>query len=87
MCKGIAEDPKWKADFVSMPRVLRVNNLGDSGIDIKILGDTKPMRQWDIIGELRLRLKKAFDREGIEIPFARRVLIFKGIPPAIPTSK
>jgi len=64
-----------------VPRVLRVNNLGDSGIDIKILGDTKPMRQWDIIGELRLRLKKAFDREGIEIPWPHTKIYFGNSPP------
>ena len=81
MCKGIAEDPKWKVDFVSMPRVLRVNNLGDSGIDIKILGNTKPMRQWDIMGELRLQLKKAFDREGIEIPWSQTKIYFGNSPP------
>jgi len=68
VCKEMADDPKWSADFVSTPKVLRVDKLGDSGIDIKILGDTKPIRQWDIMGELRLRIKRTFDKEGIEIP-------------------
>ena len=83
VCKEMTEDPKWKADFVSTPKVLRVDNLGDSGIDIKILGDTKTMRQWDITGELRLRIKKAFDREGIEIPWPHTKVYFGNSPPIV----
>ncbi|MFC1943143.1 hypothetical protein ACFLWO_00980 [Chloroflexota bacterium] len=51
------------------PQVLRVNKFGDSGIEIRILGDCKSLQQWALMGELRLRLKKAFDQEGIEIPW------------------
>jgi small-conductance mechanosensitive channel len=67
--KELAEDPVWSAQILKPPQVLRVDNLGDSAIDIKILGDTKPMQQWAVTGELRLRLKKAFDKENIEIPW------------------
>ncbi len=76
VCKEMAEDPKWRADFLSTPKVLRIDNLGDSGIDIKILGDTKPLRQWDITGELRLRIKNAFNSEGIEIPWPHTKVYF-----------
>ncbi len=76
VCKEMAEDPKWKADFVTTPQVLRVDNLGDSGIDIKILGDTKPIKQWGVMGELRLRLKRTFDAEGIEIPWPHTKVYF-----------
>ncbi len=83
VCKEMAEDPKWSADFVSTPKVLRVDKLGDSGIDIKILGDTKPLRQWDIMGELRLRIKRTFDKEGIEIPWPHTKVYFGNKPPRI----
>lgn len=81
ICQEMVEDPKWKEDFISTPTVLRVDNLGDSGIDIKILGDTKPARQWDIMGELRLRIKKTFDSEGIEIPWPHTKVYFGNTPP------
>ncbi len=55
-----------------------MDNLGDSGIDIKIVGDTKPIKQWEVMGELRKRIKKAFDDEGIEIPFPHRVIVTRG---------
>jgi len=74
--KELAEDEKWRKVIKSPPQVLRVNNLGDSGIDIKIMGDVKPMEQWAVTGELRLRLKKAFDAEGIEIPWPHTKVYF-----------
>jgi small conductance mechanosensitive channel len=83
VCREMAEDPKWKPDFISTPRVLRVDNLGNSGIEIKILGDTKPIRQWDIMGELRLRLKRTFDKEGIEIPWPHTKVYFGNSPPQV----
>jgi len=72
----LAEDENWRQLIKSPPQVLRVNNLGDSGIDIKILGDVKPMQQWAVMGELRLRIKKAFDAEGIEIPWPHTKVYF-----------
>lgn len=83
VCKEMAEDPKWSADFVSTPQVLRIDNLGDSGIDIKVLGDTKPSRQWDVMGELRLRIKRTFDKEGIEIPWPHTKVYFGNALPGI----
>ncbi len=76
ICQEMVNDQKWKDDFISTPTVLRVDNLSDSGIEIKILGDTKPSRQWDIMGELRLRIKNTFDHEGIEIPWPHTKVYF-----------
>ena len=85
--KALAEDGKWRKVIKSPPQVLRVNNLGDSGIDIKILGDVKPMEQWAVTGELRLRLKKAFDDEGIEIPWPHTKVYFGDPLPDFPKKK
>jgi small-conductance mechanosensitive channel len=83
VCQEMATDPQWKDDFITTPSVLRVDNLGDSGIDIKILGDTKPSKQWAIMGELRLRLKDTFDSEGIEIPWPHTKVYFGNTPTVI----
>ncbi|MCD6391306.1 MAG: mechanosensitive ion channel family protein [Dehalococcoidia bacterium] len=85
--KELAEDEKWRKVIKTPPQVLRVDNLGDSGIDIKILGDVKPIRQWDVMGELRLRLKKAFDAEGIEIPWPHTKVYFGDPLPDFPKKK
>ena len=79
--KELADDPVWAPAILTPPQALRVDNLGDSGIEIKILGNTKPIRQWDVMGELRRRLKKAFDEEGIEIPWPHTKVYFGNLPP------
>ena len=82
----LAEDDTFGPMITAAPKVLRVNNFGESGIEIKVLGETKALMQWDVTGELRKRVKKAFDREGIEIPWPHVKLYFgdgpmgKGLP-------
>ena len=75
----LAEDKTWSPLIKSTPQVLRVNNLGDSGIDIKILGDVTPSSQWAVTGELRKRIKEVFDEEGIEIPWPHVKLYFGNV--------
>ncbi|MBP7102711.1 MAG: mechanosensitive ion channel family protein [Bacteroidales bacterium] len=70
----LAEDPLWKESIIKAPQFLRVNEFADSAIIIKILGETQPSKQWEVSGELRKRLKIAFDKEGIEIPFPQVVV-------------
>lgn len=79
----LAADKYFKPLIITPPQVLRVDNLGDSGIEIKIMGDTKPMKQWEITGELRKRLKKAFDQAGIEIPWPHTKVYFGNTPPGL----
>jgi small-conductance mechanosensitive channel len=80
VCQEMAEEEQWSKVIRTVPKVLRVDSLGDSGIDIKILGDVKPLEQWNITGQLRLRLKKAFDAEGIEIPWPHTKVYFGNKP-------
>ncbi len=70
----LAEDPYFMPSIISPPKFLRVQKFADSAIIVKILGDTRPLKQWEVAGELRKRLKIAFDREGIEIPFPQTVI-------------
>ena len=66
----MAEDTDWGPQLISKtPWLLRVNEFGDSGIIIKVVGETKPMKQWNVMGELRRRIKRVFDEAGIEIPW------------------
>jgi small-conductance mechanosensitive channel len=66
----LAQDPGWKEKIISeTPWMLRVEEFGDSGIIIRAVGDTRPMQQWAVLGELRRRIKIVFDNEGVEIPW------------------
>ncbi len=72
--KGLAEDPQWMKEIIKAPEFVRIDNFGDSSVEIKIVGDVKPLQQWAITGELRKRLFEAFKQENIEIPFPQRVV-------------
>jgi moderate conductance mechanosensitive channel len=73
----LANDPDWKPFIIKPPQFLRVDDFADSSIMLKILGETLPLKQWDVTGELRKRIKIAFDKEKIDIPFPQRVMHYK----------
>jgi moderate conductance mechanosensitive channel len=62
-------DPEWGALLLEDPVVPGVESFADSAIMIRIMAKTLPLKQWDVARELRRRIKKRFDAEGIEIPF------------------
>jgi len=76
------KDPKWGPDMLSeTPSLLRVDEFGTSGITIKMVGETRPIKQWDVMGELRRRIKMVFDEQGIEIPWPHTKVYFGSPPP------
>jgi moderate conductance mechanosensitive channel len=66
--KDLAVDPAFQHMVKDPPHALRVEQFSDLGIEVKVLGDTLPMDQWTVMGEMRRRLVRAFDEEGIVIP-------------------
>jgi small conductance mechanosensitive channel len=70
----IAADPYYGLMLITPPQVLRLNALDDSAVTFKMLGDCKPMKQWEIMGEMRRRIKIRLDAEGIEIPFPHQTI-------------
>lgn len=77
----LAEDPNWEQSIISKtPWLLRVNAFEDSGIVIKVVGETETLKQWDVMGELRRRIKKVFDEQGIEIPWPHTKVYFGNSP-------
>ena len=81
--KEMKEDPAFADDLITAPQAVRVDNLGDSAVEIKVLADTKPIKQWSLMGELRRRLKDRFDQEGIEIPWPHTKVYFGNTPAEI----
>jgi small conductance mechanosensitive channel len=68
---------KELTSIVEGPTVLGVVNLGDSGVVIRVFAKTIAGAHWEVERQLRKRIKDAFDREGIEIPYNRLVVINK----------
>ncbi len=72
--EDLARDTEWKDFITKPPQFLRVDDFSESGMTLKIVGETLPNRQWAVTGELRKRIKSAFDQAGIEIPLPQRVI-------------
>ncbi len=72
----LASDSDFSDSILSTLEILGVSEFGDSAVVIKIRIKTRPLKQWMIGRELRRRIKKAFDTEGIEIPFPHMSLYF-----------
>jgi small-conductance mechanosensitive channel len=72
--RELAEDPRWRELIIKAPRFVRVQKLAESAVVIKVMGDTQPLKQWDVAGEVRKRILAAFAREKIEIPLPQCVV-------------
>lgn len=70
----LSNDAEWKDRIITPPKFVRIDSFGESAIIIKIIGDVQPLKQWEVAGELRKRIKEAFEKEDIEIPFPQRVV-------------
>ena len=76
--KQVAEelraDPQFSAKIKEPLEIFGVDKFSDSAVIIKARFKTKPIQQWEVGREYRRRLKKAFDKNGIEIPFPHTTL-------------
>ncbi|WP_026895382.1 mechanosensitive ion channel family protein [Clostridiisalibacter paucivorans] len=75
--KLMEEIKETNKNIVEGPTVLGVSNLGSSDVVLSIVAQTKSMEKWSVEREIRKKIKDTFDREGIEIPYPRRVVIDK----------
>lgn len=70
-------DEQWKQDILDKPEVSGVTKLGDSGVFVRLLVKTKPIKQWSVGMELNRRIKNTFDAKGIEIPYPHMNVVFE----------
>ena len=67
-------DPELGNHILDVPEMLGVDELANSGVVIKFLLKTRPLKQWPIKRELLRRIKNRFDELGIEIPFPHQTV-------------
>lgn len=74
--RQLRDDPEYGPRILQDLEVFGVQDFADSAVIIRARLKTKPMDQWSTGREYRRLLKKAFDAEGIEIPFPHRSVYF-----------
>jgi len=65
----LQNDKDFGNDFIEPIEIFGLDKFGDSALVIKARIKTKPVKQWAVGREYRKRLKAAFDKQNIEIPF------------------
>ena len=60
--------------IVEGPTILGVTDLGEYKVDITIIAKSQPMEQWAVEREIRKKVKEAFDKENIEIPYPKGII-------------
>ena len=70
----LQSDPAFGPFILAPIEVLGIEAFTDWALQLKVRIKTMPLKQWDVGRELRRRIKKAFDAEGIEIPFPERIV-------------
>jgi small conductance mechanosensitive channel len=64
----VAEDPAFAPNVLAPVEVQAVEAFGNGQMTVRLRIKARPLTQWDIGRELRRRIKKAFDAEGIQMP-------------------
>lgn len=67
----------WRQKILDSPELQGVDNFGNNSIGLRIWIKVQPLQQWAVAREYRRRLKLAFDREGISMPFPQRSIWFE----------
>ncbi|MFB6320404.1 mechanosensitive ion channel family protein [Saccharicrinis sp. FJH54] len=76
--KEVSEDLKSDKEFedkiLEPMEIFGLDSFGDSALVVKGRIKTKPIQQWTVGREYRKRLKEAFDKHNIEIPFPHHTI-------------
>jgi moderate conductance mechanosensitive channel len=69
--EAMAADPRWRHEILETPEVWGIEALGPNSVSVRLVVKTRPASQFAVMRELRWRIKRDFDEQGIVIPFAQ----------------
>ena len=67
-------DEEYGPDIIDEPEVWGLERFGPSELVLRMVIKVQPARQWAVNRELRVRIKRALDGAGIEMPFPQRTV-------------
>jgi small conductance mechanosensitive channel len=65
-------EEEWRSKLTEKPSFVGVTAFGESEVTIRVWCKTKTFQNWSVERELNIRLKTAFEKADIEIPFPKR---------------
>lgn len=65
---NIQADPVIGSQILEQPQVLGISAISVTGVTFRVLIKTKPLQQWTVERELRLRIRQTFIENGIAMP-------------------
>lgn len=68
-------DPAFAEMILEPIEVVGVDSLGESGVNLKARIKTRPLDQWNVGREYNRRIKLAFDKAGVDIPYPHMRLV------------
>lgn len=73
--EAVAAEPAWQDQVLEPPEVWGIEDFGPNGIAIRLVIKTRPAVQFDLMRELRGRLKAALDEADIALAFEQAMRI------------
>lgn len=74
-------DPTLRDWVREGPSVLGIETLADYALVVRVIADTRPSKRWDTERQLRERIARRLDAEGIRVPLPPTVMPRPGEPP------
>jgi small conductance mechanosensitive channel len=71
----MAASSKWRSRVLERPEVWGLESISDEALVLRIVVKTRTVARDDVSRELRIRLKKALDAEGIKLPALNSIVL------------
>jgi moderate conductance mechanosensitive channel len=75
--ESLQSDPVFQPHILGPLDVVGIESLAEANVTIRSRMKTMPLKQFDVARELRRRIKKAFESEGIQIQFPQREVVIR----------
>jgi small conductance mechanosensitive channel len=77
VAEQMQQEPEWDEKILEPASIFGLDSMTYDGLLVQIWVKTAPMQQWSVARELRVRVKQAFDREGIALGMPQRSLFLR----------